>query len=632
MKYICRYLLSLIFPAIILCVGIIVTSCEEEPLLPGSEDQELSDGSDNGSDNADGDESGENDSADMSVATMAIKKVTATTVQFDGYLDVSEDDLYFSQVTVFYSLKKNFSIYDAPYVSTVAFDNGRKFNLIIEELQYNTTYYYCMVAQVKDTLVYGEVDEFTTNDISVELTVKDSCIRADQPRAEFEGTVKGVSGEDLWSISIQVYYSKDIDELKSDYCEYVFPRGYAQSNDSTITFSVESYELESDAKYYYCPVIYQNEEYVCGKVKEFRTLHPYTVNVDLDAASAADMSAYSSANSYIVSEPGLYKFKTVKGNSSESVGDVRSCSILWESFGTSEVPRFFELIKAVSYKDGFIIIQTANVFKEGNAVVAAKDADGDILWSWHIWMTDQPQEQEYYNGAGIAMDRNLGATSATPGEVHSLGLLYQWGRKDPFLGASSTEYDTREAAASTIAWPYARRGDWYDSDAEAIVGTVEYAIAHPTIFISGIWDIYGWYYEDAGTSLKPVWTATKSIYDPCPPGWHITEGGNESIWAKALDSAPDIRYIADEVNFGVDFSGIFGDASCIWYPFTGCGYFDGGGLRSVGYNTLFWTAVDDGYVWYDGYSNIFGFSEQGHWSLSESEYRSRAVSIRCIKE
>ncbi|MCC8062106.1 MAG: hypothetical protein LIO68_02535, partial [Rikenellaceae bacterium] len=32
------------------------------------------------------------------------------------------------------------------------------------------------------------------------------------------------------------------------------------------------------------------------------------------------------------------------------------------------------------------------------------------------------------------MDRNLGAMSASPG-VASYGLLYQWGRKDPFVGS-----------------------------------------------------------------------------------------------------------------------------------------------------------------------------------------------------
>ena len=65
------------------------------------------------------------------------------------------------------------------------------------------------------------------------------------------------------------------------------------------------------------------------------------------------------------------------------------------------------------------------------------------------------------------MDRNLGATSATPGNVGSLGLLYQWGRKDPFLGSSSDfsytwdstnkgmNFSGKFGSASTIWYPAA---------------------------------------------------------------------------------------------------------------------------------------------------------------------------------
>ena len=78
---------------------------------------------------------------------------------------------------------------------------------------------------------------------------------------------------------------------------------------------------------------------------------------------------------------------------------------------------FCDLISGCCYEDGYIAFKTADTFKEGNAVIAAKDADGKILWSWHIWLTDQPEEHVYNNNAGTMMDRNLGATSATPGDV-----------------------------------------------------------------------------------------------------------------------------------------------------------------------------------------------------------------------
>ena len=194
---------------------------------------------------------------------------------------------------------------------------------------------------------------------------------------------------------------------------------------------------------------------------------------DLLIASAKDLSTDGNANCYIVSQPGKYKFKTVKGNSISSVGEVKSTSVLWESFGTSTTPSKGELIKRVQYEDGYILFQTPSILKKGNAVIAAKDSDGEILWSWHIWLTDMPEEQVYFNDAGTMMDRNLGATSAIPGDVGAIGLLYQWGRKDPFLGSSSS--DVAVQAKSTISWPVA-------VECRPHTGTISYSIAHPTTF------------------------------------------------------------------------------------------------------------------------------------------------------
>ena len=156
----------------------------------------------------------------------------------------------------------------------------------------------------------------------------------------------------------------------------------------------------------------------------------------IDTAIALDN--LETANCYIVSDAGTYSFETVKGNSHEYVGQVATAEVLWETFGYSLRPQKGDLVRDVIYESNRVYFRTAKSFKEGNAVIAVKDADGTILWSWHIWCAEEGwQEQVYANDAGIMMDRNLGATSATPGDVGALGLLYQWGRKDPFLGSSS---------------------------------------------------------------------------------------------------------------------------------------------------------------------------------------------------
>ena len=335
---------------------------------------------------------------------------------------------------------------------------------------------------------------------------------------------------------------------------------------------------------------------------------------------SVDLSSSKTANCYIISESGAYKFKTVKGNSTTSVGTVSSTVVLWETFGTSTAPKVGDLIKSVSYIDGYITFQTADTFKEGNAVIAAKNSSGTILWSWHIWLTDQPQGQVYYNNAGTMMDRNLGATSATPGDVGALGLLYQWGRKDPFLGSSSISSST--VAKSTITWPSA-----VSSNSN---GTIAYATAHPTTFIKYNSSNYDWYYTGSSSTDNTRWTTsekTKSIYDPCPAGWRVPDGGSNGVWSKAKGSSSYFIPTYSSTNKGINFSGKFGSASTIWYP-APCylDYRDG----SLDYGDIigfYWSASPDGN---DSYGLRFLYGDGVYLSYSFSS-RAYGLSVRCLQ-
>ena len=237
-----------------------------------------------------------------------------------------------------------------------------------------------------------------------------------------------------------------------------------------------------------------------------------------------DLSVDGSANSYIVSEAGYYSFRAVKGNSTESVGEVASVEVLWETFGTDTAPKVGDLVNNVAYADGNIEFIATE--KKGNALIVAKDAEGKILWSWHIWMTDKPEDHVYYNNAGTMMDRNLGATSAEPGKVETLGLLYQWGRKDPFLGASSISSSTR--ARSTTNWS---TSDFKDNSHR----TIAYAQENPTAFILFSQSNFDWYYTGSSEVDNTRWQSEKTIYDPCPPGYRVTDGGENVILSKALN-------------------------------------------------------------------------------------------------
>ena len=334
-----------------------------------------------------------------------------------------------------------------------------------------------------------------------------------------------------------------------------------------------------------------------------------------------DLSKFGTANCYIVSKTGRYKFRVSKGNSKASVGPVSNVAVLWESFGTDVEPSVGALIERVAFKDGYIAFQTADDFKEGNAVIAAKNASGKILWSWHIWFTDQPQEQVYYNNAGTMMDRNLGATSATPGDAGALGLLYQWGRKDPFLGSSSISSNTM--AKSTITWPSAVSSD-------SSTGTIAYATVNPTTFIKYNNENGDWYYTGSSSTDNTRWTTSensKSIYDPCPAGWRVPDGGRNGVWAKALGSSVDFNYSYDGTNEGINFSGKFGSASTIWYPASGYRYHRDGSLLDVGSYGGYWSASPGN----NGACDLY-FSNDGYVGPSGDNGRANGPSVRCLQE
>ena len=432
-----------------------------------------------------------------------------------------------------------------------------------------------------------------------------------------------VSPSDLPFCQVVVYYTSE-ESFHVNTAKSITTTKFDNEQKYTVTLT----DLDYNTKYSYCVYAKSKSDEIYTDIADFTTSqHPYLIQTDVNVASATDLSSSATANCYIVSEPGLYKFKSVKGNSNESVGGVATTVILWETFGTSEAPYGWDLVAGVCYKDGYIAFKTADTFKEGNAVIAAKDASGTILWSWHIWLTDQPQGQEYYNNAGTMMDRNLGATSATPGDVGALGLLYQWGRKDPFLGSSYIS--SRVIAKSTITWPSS-------VSSNSSNGTIAYATANPTTFIDSNSSNSDWYYTGSESTDNTRWTTTdkvKSIYDPCPAGWRVPDGGSNGVWSKALGSSSCFKdeSLYDSTNEGMNFSGKFGGASTIWYPASGRrGYYVGDSLDNVGNNGYYWSAPPCSTFGYLAY--YLGFSSLGSVSPLNSSSRAIGYSVRCLQE
>ena len=317
-----------------------------------------------------------------------------------------------------------------------------------------------------------------------------------------------------------------------------------------------------------------------------------------DGKIYTDLSAAGTANCYLVSQAGDYKFKAVLGNTDGSVGNVKSVEVLWESFGTDVMPNVGDLIDTVSFRDGYVRFSTPETFANGNAVIAVRNPKGTILWSWHIWCSEEGwQEHIYNNNAGTMMDRNLGATSATPGDVGALGLLYQWGRKDPFLGSSSISSSVQ--ALST--------GNWETSSTDI---TNALAISNPTTFFTA-------YILPNGN-----WQSKKTAYDPCPVGWRVPDGGENGIWKTAGFAKTSF----DSTNCGSSFS--ISSPETTWYPASGDLYGGDGVLNNSGTNGYYWSVapVSNG--------GAYGLSFYGSGDVypTDGSNRSYGYSVRCLQE
>lgn len=335
--------------------------------------------------------------------------------------------------------------------------------------------------------------------------------------------------------------------------------------------------------------------------------------------AAFDLSSNGTANCYMISETGSYKFPAVKGNSLEPIGIPIAAEVLWESFGTSGYPQVGDLISSVFYNDGYVVFSTPETFKNGNAVIAVKDKDGVILWSWHIWCASEGyEEQVYANNAGTMMDRNLGATSATPGDVGALGLFYQWGRKDPFLGSSSITSNTnaKHVSSSGRQWNSVMGG-----------ATIEYVTKNPMTFITNPYQTgnLDWLSSSDGSSNSTLWQSVKTEYDPCPPGWKVPDGYGGGVWTTA--GFNDMPY--DNKNKGISFpASVCGTEA--WYPAAGYLNVASGAINSVRFVGGYWSTATNSS---GGLNYYLSFNNDGEVNPSSSTgYQVLGYSVRCQKE
>lgn len=339
-----------------------------------------------------------------------------------------------------------------------------------------------------------------------------------------------------------------------------------------------------------------------------------------------DLSANGTANSYIAKPGRKYKFNaTVKGNSNEAVGTPSTARVAWQTYNTDNVDgiSYTSLLVgtySVEYKDGYIYFETApDQSRNGNVLIVLYDDCDRVIWSWHIWITEyEPDNQYVVVDGGTAnpelkmMDRNLGSLSNGKHVGTGLGLLYQWGRKDPFFGPF--EYTSPSIVS------YRQESEKFELLADnrtATTGTVSYATYHPTHFIyRGGEDDGNWLNE----SVAGLWGEEKTMYDPCPPGWKVPIAPH---WNSAKTAIGTF-----EIGLSTTAKDKNGTETTVWYPASG--YLNGNSknIDQVGFEGHYWYASPRD----AGTAYSFKFDKDNIILNSNYDEKAQGNSVRCVKD
>lgn len=344
--------------------------------------------------------------------------------------------------------------------------------------------------------------------------------------------------------------------------------------------------------------------------------------------------------------------------------DPYRAEVLWQTS-----PR---LVSQIELLYGYVRFKVAKKsdteYEEGNAVIAVYDDKENVLWSWHIWITDTPQDFTYTEGGTsiTIMDRNLGALfggipdpdNTELGQAQALesyGLYYQWGRKDPSMGPPEYNY----SPINMITAPYYDYSSEKKDAAEVVrlaTPTLRDAVENPMYLVmpTTLTQTYSfnWLYE----KIDFLWgyksadgTTQKTIYDPCPYGYRVSGGELADLFTYASGFTEGIKY--GEYGQELIVPVVPGSTPSIFFPYSGYKGVDRGlnslisSWKYVGQKGDYQSSIVSVYTgdseYYMHRSRIY-LSKDRSWSeLNVGDYtghqiqdhtnRRTAAPVRCVK-
>ena len=414
--------------------------------------------------------------------------------------------------------------------------------------------------------------------------------------------------------------------------------------------------------------------------------------------STGGVQVENTANCYVVSAPGHYSFPLVYGNAikngvtntsayttANSGPNILSTFINHTGNGITDpyiaknascVPAKAELvwqdalslvsdIKYNSDSNGGNIsfkVDKSSI-RQGNAVIAVKDAKDQILWSWHIWVTDEDIDKtiEVTNHQGkqyrfmpiflgwcdvytkTYAERSCKVKFTAGGKSQEITIkqtsnsittsnhpYYQWGRKDPFLpsnglaDANKTWYD-KAGNAST------------DNPATENLSTgatcIKNYILKPNVMQSNASG--DGLYQNLWSADNNVYTANdnlvvKTIYDPSPVGFKLPASNaftGFTVTGEYVGTPSYVNGIWDSSLKGWNFYTDPSRNKTIFFPASGLREYNGGVeyVDNYGYG---WSAGP--YDQEQGFN--MGFTSWSVSTLSNSGYRYYGMGVRPTHE
>ena len=308
---------------------------------------------------------------------------------------------------------------------------------------------------------------------------------------------------------------------------------------------------------------------------------------------------------------------------------------------------------------GIIYFSTPDEFVNGNAMIAAFDESGTILWSWNIWAVEGYDADKSARNVGrfTVMDRNLGAMAGVESAresdpikaAYSIGHYYQWGRKDPLPAASafSADQSPKWGLPTYTDIPEYQKGDgliFTENRADNVYcmgggsftlqEVVEASVKHPHKSMangtSDNNDPYHWAMPPLGSGEKfrttpershwrTLWgsvdgyNSVKTIFDPCPPGWKVpTVDMYVYAFGGARKTTNGYGYYSDKFDLFMP---------CAGQRMAG---FGGSNFSAVGEAAMYASATAN-----DSYTPMRG-AESGMTAFNS--YGGASYQLRCVRE